>query len=210
MPKAVAVLVCLLLLGGCAGSQGVADGSDSRSDDGYYGAVLDKQYVVPDITLTDDTGAPYDVVTDTTKPLTLVFFGYTNCPDICQAVMGSLASAMTRLDDAQRAAVDVVFITTDPARDDEATLKRYLARFDPGFIGLTGPLRDIQAVGDQLGVFIEKGAKLASGGYEVDHSTQVIAIDQDDHSPIVWTYGTSSAQFASDIIRLLDDPLEDS
>ncbi|CUR54059.1 Electron transport protein SCO1/SenC [metagenome] len=207
MPKAVSLLLALLLLGGCAGGQ---DPLDARSDDGYYGAVLEEQYVVPDITLTDDTGAPYNLATDTTAPLTLVFFGYTNCPDICQAVMAALASAMTRLDDAQRAEVDVVFVTTDPARDDEATLTTYLDRFDPGFVGLTGRLADIEALGKDLGVFIAKGVKLPSGGYEVDHSTQVIAVDAAHRSPIVWTYGTSSAQFASDIIRLLDNPLEDS
>ncbi len=207
MPKAVSLLLGLLLLGGCAGGQASAD---ARSDDGYYGAVLEQQYVVPHVTLTDNTGAPYDLASDATAPLTLVFFGYTNCPDICQAVMATLASALTRLDDAQRADVEVVFVTTDPARDDAATLTTYLKRFDPGFVGLTGRLSDIEALGKDLGVFIDKGVKLPSGGYEVDHSTQVIAVDPHHHSPIVWTYGTSSAQFASDIIRLLDNPLEDS
>jgi protein SCO1 len=172
--------------------------------------VLDEQYVAPDVTLTDDSGAPYDLATDPTKPLTLVFFGYTNCPDICQAVMASLASALTRLDDAQRARVDVVFITTDPVRDDRATLRTYLDRFDAQFIGLTGDLDDIKAAGEPFHVFVVKGVKLPSGGYEVDHSTQVIALNGQGRTPIVWTYGTSSAQFASDIIRLLEDPLEDT
>lgn len=205
MPKAVLLLGALLLTGCASGGQAL----DGRADDGYYGAVLTQQYVVPDVALTDDGGAPYDLAADTTKPLTLVFFGYTNCPDICQAVMASLASALTRLDADQREQVDVVFVTTDPARDDASTLRTYLDRFDPTFIGLTGSLDDIEQAGDALGVFIEKGVKLPTGGYEVDHGTQVIAVDAHDRSPIVWTYGTSSAQFATDIIRLLDHPLED-
>jgi len=196
-----------LALASCAGGE---QGVDTSSDDGYFGAVLEQQYVVPDITLTDDTGAPYQLTADSTKPLTLVFFGYTSCPDICPAVMASLASALTRLDDDQRDRIDVLFVTTDPARDDEETLRSYLDRFDPTFVGLTGSLGDIKAAGDALGVFIEKGTKLPTGGYDVNHGTQVIAIDDHDRSPIVWTQGTSSAQFASDLIRLLDHPLEDT
>jgi protein SCO1 len=75
---------------------------------------------------------------------------------------------------------------------------------------VTGDLAGITMLGESLGVFIAKGVKLPSGGYEVDHSTQVIAVDDAHRSPIVWTYGTSSAQFASDIIALLDHPLEES
>ena len=85
----------------------------------------------------------YDLATDATKPLTLVFFGYTHCPDICQVVMANIASALTRLDDAQRAQVGMVFVTTDPARDDAATLRAYLDRFDPSLRGLTGDLPEI-------------------------------------------------------------------
>ena len=183
---------------------------DGTSDDGYHGAVLTEQYVVPDVTLTDDGGAPYNLRTDTTKPLTLLFYGYTHCPDICGTVMSSLASSLTRLDDDERDQIQVVFITTDPARDDAATLRRYVGRYDPTFIGLTGSIDDIGTAGDAMGVFIEKGHKLSSGGYDVSHGTGVVAVDSRDRSPIVWTEGTSSSQFASDLARLLDDPLEDT
>ena len=86
----------------------------------FHGAVLDEPYVVPQTTLTDTDGERYSLAADTDRPLTLVFFGYTHCPDICQVVMSSLASAMTRLDEQDRERVDVVFVTTDPARDDAA------------------------------------------------------------------------------------------
>ena len=183
-------------------------GIDTAQDDGYYGAVLEQQYVAPAVPLIDTSGAPYDLQTSTTKPLTLVFFGYTNCPDICQAVMASIASGLTRLDDTQRAQVDVVFVTTDPARDDEATLRAYLDRFDPSFIGLTGDLPDIVKAGKSLATFIERGKRLPTGGYDVNHGTSVVAIDERDRSPIVWTQGTSPAQFADDISRILESPLE--
>ena len=110
--------------------------------------MLTEPYVVPATPLTDTDGAPYSLADSTDKRLTLVFFGYTHCPDICQVVMQTLASAMTRLDDADREQVDVVFVTTDPARDDEAALRDYLDRFDPAFIGLTGPLPTIIDIGE--------------------------------------------------------------
>ena len=93
----------------------------------------------------------------------MVFFGYTNCPDVCQVVMGNIASAYQRLDESQRTRVRVVFVTTDPARDDARELTSYLARFNPDFTGVTGSLKDIDTLGKPMGIFIKKGAKLPSG-----------------------------------------------
>jgi protein SCO1/2 len=191
----LAVLLAVCLLAGC--------GEDAPTEEGYHGAVLDEQYVVPDTALTDTDGQPYSLAADTDKPLTLVFFGYTHCPDICQVVMATIASALTRLDEQDRERVDVAFVTTDPARDDEKTLRGYLDRFDPSFIGLTGDLQTIIDVGKPLAVAVEQGEKLPSGGYEVVHSTQVTAIDDHDRVPILWTQGTSASDLADDIHQLL-------
>ena len=169
-----------------------------------HGAVLSEQYVVPETTLTATDGSDYSLTEDTTAPLTLVFFGYTRCPDICQIVMADIASAVTRLDAEDRSKVDVLLVTSDPARDDPAALREYLDRFNPEFEGLTGDLGKIVDVANELGVAIEKGAKMPSGGYEVTHGTQIVAIDERDRSPIVWTEGTSPAQLAEDLTALLD------
>ncbi|HEX6150091.1 SCO family protein [Nocardioides sp.] len=187
-------VVVVALLAGC---------SDSPEETDYAGTVLTDPYTAPPASLTDTDGQPFSLAADTDQRLTLVFFGYTNCPDICQAVMSSLASAMTRLDESLRDQVDVVFVTTDPARDDEQALREYLDRFDPTFVGLTGDLPTIVDAGLALGVAVEKGEKLPSGGYEVTHGTQVIGIDGSDHAPIIWTHGTSAAEFANDITLLL-------
>ena len=173
--------------------------------DQLTGLVLDQPYVVPATPLTDTDGASYSLADSTDKRLTLVFFGYTHCPDICQAVMATLASAMTRLDQAERAQVDVVFVTTDPSRDTEQVLRSYLDRFDPSFIGLTGPLPTIIDLGHSLAIAVEHGEKLPSGGYEVLHGTSVLGIDHGDEVPVVWTQETSAAQYAADIHQLLGD-----
>ena len=192
---AALLLPATLLLTACGGD----------SDAPLTGAVLDQPYVVPATPLTDTDGASYSLAGDTDKRLTLVFFGYTHCPDVCQVVMSTLASAMTRLDDADHEQVDVVFVTTDPERDTEKVVRNYLDRFDPSFIGLTGPLDSIIDLGKAMAVAVEQGDQLPSGGYDVTHGTSVLAIDGGDEVPILWTQGTSATQFASDVHQLLAD-----
>ena len=135
--------------------------------------------------------------------LTLVFFGYTMCPDVCQLVMADVANALNRLEPAEREQVAMTFVTTEPARDDAATLRTYLDRFDPSFEGLTGPLPRIVELGEAVGVPIAKGQKLPSGGYEVDHGTHVLGMTDDGTVPILWTQGTPPELVADDIRRIL-------
>lgn len=207
LAAAVATAVVLPLVG-CAGqapeSQGPVANVSVHDDDGLNGVVLPEPYDVPDLTLDDTSGRPYDLATDATKPVTLVFFGYTNCPDICQVVMANIASALTRLTAAQRAQVGMVFVTTDPARDDAPTLRSYLDRFNPAFQGLTGDLSRVVALGKAFDVPVEKGQKLPSGGYDVAHGTQVVGVLPDRTAPFVWTEGTDPAALADDLTTILD------
>ena len=182
-----------------------ACGGDSSASSELHGTQLDPPFEVSSTPLTDTSGTPYSLTADTDKPLTIVFFGYVHCPDICQTVMASLASAMTRLDDRDRERVDVVFVTTDPARDTEDALRQYLDHLDPTFIGLTGDLDTIVSVAKPLGVGVTQGDKLPSGGYEVTHGTTITGIDADDQGTIYWSDDTSSADFAADIHTLLND-----
>lgn len=190
-----ASLAAGLLLAGCGG------GDEAT---GFAGTTHDP-YPVPATPLTDTSGAPYSLAADTDKPLTLVFFGYTRCDDFCPMVMTSLASALTRLDEEQREKVDLVFVTTDPNRDTPEVLRRYLDRYDPEAVGLTGELQTIVDVARPLAIHVDDGSELPGGGYDVAaHSTYVTAIGADDTARVVWDMDTSSAQFAADIIALLD------
>lgn len=204
---AAALAAGALLLAGCAepSAEGPVAEVHVHDDDGMHGVVLPDPYTVEDLSLSATDGSAYRLATDTDKPLTLVFFGYTQCPDICQVVMADIASALTRLEPAQRDQVGMLFVTTDPARDDQATLRSYLDRFDPAFEGLTGPLPRIVEAGTSLGVAIEKGERLPSGGYEVSHGTQVTGVLPDGSAPLVWTQGTTPEQIAEDIRVVLTD-----
>ncbi len=196
--SAAAVLAALLLtLTACSG------GSEPEVE--LTGTVLDPPFEVSSTPLVDTNGEPYSLTRNTDKDLTLVFFGYIKCPDVCQTVMSSLAMAMTRLDERDRERVDVVYVTTDPARDTEQAIKDYLTRLDPTFVGLTGELDTIVEVAKPLGVGITQGERLPSGGYDVTHSTTITGVDSDDDGTILWDSETSSGDFASDIHQLLQD-----
>ena len=188
------VVAILWALASCGGTAAPAE---------FTGTPLDPPFEVSSTPLVDTDGKAYSLTEDTDKELTLVFFGYTHCPDICGQVMATLAGTLTRLDDDQRDRVDVVFVTTDPARDGEAVVADYVDAFDPSITGVTGELDDIVEVALSMAVAVEAGEKLPSGGYEVTHSTQVIAVDQDDRAPMVWLQDTSAAEFAADVQLLL-------
>ena len=84
-------------------------------------------------------------------PVTLVFFGYSHCPDVCNAVLADVAAALRRADDTVRERTTLLFVTTDPARDTPEVMRDYLARFDPSFLGLRTDLETDQGGGDLAG-----------------------------------------------------------
>ncbi|SDS23593.1 protein SCO1/2 [Nocardioides scoriae] len=190
--------------GGGGESGAPVTGITSSDDDGYRGIYFapDEAYQVPDVTLTDTEGRPFDLATQQKR--TLVFFGYTNCPDICQTVMSTIASAVAKLPQADQDKLQVAFVTTDPARDTASVMRRYLDRFDPDFEGVTGSLADIDRLGTPMDIYVEKGRKLPSGGYEVDHSTVVVSVS-DARGDLVWTGATSPSDMAADLEQVLRD-----
>lgn len=189
----LAALAGLGLLAACGGSEEFA------------GTRLDRPYPVPAVALTDTGGEAFTLTEDADEPLTLVFFGYTHCPDLCPLVMSNLSAGLNQLDDEQREQVELVFVTTDPERDDEAALRSYLDGYGEGFVGLTGRLRSIIELGEPMHVYVNDGKKLPTGGYDLGgHTTAVLGID-DDEVVVVWSDDTSATQFANDIETLLDE-----
>ena len=183
----------------------VADVTRPVDDDGLTGVVLPTPYELRDATLTDTTGAGFPLRDRLQAPVTLLFFGYTNCDDICSTVMSNIASAKARLTDDEAADVDTWFVTTDPARDDPATLRGYLDRFDPRFEGFTGSLSRIVSTAEQVHVPVVQGPRLPSGGYDITHGTPILGVRPDGSVPILWTEGTSAAKLADDITTILAD-----
>jgi protein SCO1/2 len=175
----------------------------------YKGAELDpgRSYMLPETILLDTSGASYNLRTGTaaspvTAPITLLFFGYSNCPDVCTGIIADIATARNRMAADLKGKVRIVVVTTDPARDTPPVLKTYLDRIDPNLIGLTGDLATIVSVAESVGVSIEDAKKLPSGGYEVVHSTQVIGFGRDHRATVVWTNPTSVGDLRTDFETL--------
>jgi protein SCO1/2 len=170
---------------------------------GFSGAVLPQPYRMPDTTLADTSGRPYNLTTTPSAPVILMFFGYTNCPDVCLSVLSDVASALSRLSPGAREQVQLIFVTTDPARDSGPVVRRYLDRIDPRFTGLTGDLATVKMVAEQVGVDIDGRKKLPGGGYEVGHSAQVIGFDKERRGVVLWTPSTPISELKSDFELLV-------
>ncbi len=195
-----------LLLAGCGGGgDPAAEGHDhasssapatvSGADDAYAGLHLQDPYRKPAFTLTDTTGAPFDFAARTTGP-TLLFFGYTHCPDVCPTTMADIAVGLRQVDPAVAARTSVVFVTTDPARDTPQVLGEYLDRFDADlptqFVGLTGEQDTIDQAQLAAGVPLaeDRGRQ---------HSSLLLLYGADDEAPVAFDTGNTPQDIAGDL-----------
>ena len=193
-------LVVGLLLGCAAPASSRPLVSRAPDPEGYVGgSSLPEPYRMPNRSLTDSSGQAFNLLSSPSRPVVLLFFGYVNCPDVCVGVLSDLALALQRLEPGTRDHIQVLVVTTDPARDTPAALRTYLDRFDPTFIGLTGDLATIKAVAGQVGVDIEGTKRLPSGGYEVGHSAHVIGFDADRRGVVIWTPGVAVGDLKHDL-----------
>lgn len=194
----------LLLISGCTTAPSGPTGHRNTDPAGYLGgSSLPEPYSMPEVSLTDTSGRPYNLATTPSKPVTLLFFGYTHCPDVCIAVLSDVSLALQRLSPADRDQIQLLFVTTDPARDQEKQIRRYLDRFNPSFVGLTGAMSTIKRAASEVGVDIEGKKKLPSGGYEVGHSAQVIGFSRNS-GVVIWTPGTPVAALKHDFALLVE------
>lgn len=135
--------------------------------------------------------------------VTVIFFGYTQCPDVCPTTMLEIAEAKKALGpDGER--VQGVFITVDPERDTPQLLKAYLSGFDPGFIGLRGSPEQTAAVAKEFKVFYAKVPGKAEGSYTMDHSAGAYVLDTEGRLRLMERYGAGAEALKADLKTLLD------
>ncbi len=132
---------------------------------------------MPKLTLTNQDGEPVQVDQLEGK-WTLLFFGYTFCPDICPATLAELRQLRGQLPDEVREQLRPVLVSVDPARDTPEQLKQYLEFFGEGFVGLTGTLDDIQTLANGVGIPFIPG-DTSRENYTVDHSGNLVIIGPD-------------------------------
>ena len=129
-------------------------------------------------TLTGSDGKPFPSARLTGRPAA-IFFGFTNCPDICPTTLARLVKLRRELGQGDEA-LSIVFITVDPERDGPADVGSYASLFGAPVIGLTGSPADIERVKKQFGVFSQK-VEQPGGGYSVDHTASVFLMDRNGH-----------------------------
>src|SRR6201997_2820009 len=112
----------------------------------YMGGLVTPPLPKPHFVLTDTSGARFDFWNRTSGSITLLFFGYTSCPDQCPMHMSNIGVALKKLPPAIADQGKLVFVTTDPARDTPVKLRRWLDNFDKHFVGLTGAEAALDAV----------------------------------------------------------------
>jgi len=173
--------------------------------DGMRGGRVTPPFDKPSFTLTATDGTAFDFRKETDGYLTLLFFGYTHCPDICPVHMANLAAVMRDLRPSQRQRIKVVFVTTDPARDTLQRIRSWLDNFDRDFIGLTGDAEEIARAQAAMAVRpAERGEVADDGSYLVGHAASVFAFTpQDDRGRFLYPFGIRQADWAHDLPKLL-------
>lgn len=132
----------------------------------------------------------------------VVFFGYTQCPDVCPTTMAELAQVKKALGpDGDR--VQGVFVTVDPERDTPEVLNSYLASFDPSFVALRGTLEQTKAVAKEFKVFYAKVPGTTEGAYTVDHTAGSYVLDAQGRIRVFERYGSGAPALTADLKALL-------
>lgn len=197
----VGLIVAAAIVGGVLAL--LRPATTSASSD-WAGTVLGVEQPKPEVVLTDTSGNPFDLARDTPRPLTLLMFGYTNCPDVCPISLSTLASALEALGPEVAKKVQMVFVSVDPERDTPERLREYLDQFDPRFVGLTGTPEELARAQELANVpqaFLDDPDE--DGSYEVGHASQMIAYQEDGLARIVYPFGTREGDWVSDLPRLL-------
>ena len=171
----------------------------------------------PSFKNTDITGVPYArgfeltdqngqrrSLADFRGKVVSVFFGYTQCPDVCPTTLAEMKEVRQKLGP-EGNDVQVVFITIDPERDNAQLLKSYLAAFDPSFVGLTGTPEQIAAVARDFKVFYEKVPGNAPGQYTMNHTAGSYVFDRSGRIRLFVRHGQGTDILASDFKALLEE-----
>ncbi|MEU7074783.1 SCO family protein [Streptomyces narbonensis] len=216
-PLIVAAVAIVAALGitaavGLGGNDDKASGTGSSSVAEVSGAedstkaatVLDRPFTKPSLVLTDTKGQKYDLRERTKGKPTLVYFGYTHCPDVCPMTMSNIALAKRELPKADQDKLQVVFVTTDPERDTSAELAKWLpAAGDPTFTGLTGDFSAIQAGARSIGIGIDPPKKEGDKVISM-HGAQVIAFSPTtDQGYVLYGEDTTVEEYAKDLPKLI-------
>jgi protein SCO1/2 len=198
-----AIVVFAAACGSSKASTSAPEGAPASGSVSLHGAFPTAPVPKPNLTLTDTSGQPFNLVQQTQGKVTLVYFGYTHCPDVCPATMAELGTIMKQLPKDIAQQIAVVFITTDPARDTPQVLREWLDHFSPSFIGLTGTEAQIAQAQQAVGLPPAQKEADGNGGYGVNHAAFVLAYTRDNLAHVVYPEGVTINDYKADLIQLV-------
>jgi protein SCO1 len=167
----------------------------------FHGTAYEPPEKAPPVLLRQTSGGNFSLA-DQRGSVVLLYFGYTHCPDICPTTLTEWKRLKTALGrDASR--VRFVFISVDPARDDPATLQRYVRRFDPDFIAATGDSATLANVEHSFHVTSSREETGSANGYVVTHPAQTFVVDKRGNLRLLYSLGMQTSDVVSDIRQLL-------
>lgn len=203
----VALLTSWLCVGESASAQTPTRVSRSAQSSAeqvmYRGGLVTPPLPKPKIVLTDTAGNAFELRAKTQGYVTLLFFGYTHCPDICPLHMAYLATALKKLPPGSAQQVKVVFVSTDPAHDSRQGLRVWLDHFDKNFIGLIGSEAEIAAAQVAAGLSPAAKSVSASGVADFSHAAFVIAYTKDNLGHLIYPSGITEDDWVHDLPELV-------
>ncbi len=175
--------------------------SDFRQNlpDPQIATILPGLLELPDVSLVDSQGQPF-ATTDLEDRFTLLFFGFTHCPDICPITMQTLATASDDLRERGVESPDVLFVSVDPERDSSERIRRYLDNFDPAFEGVTGPDEAMATLTAKLGVVVDRHQQHGAEAYNVTHNSTIFVVGYDAEVVAVFSPPHDARVIASDFL----------
>lgn len=154
-----------------------------------------------DLDMIDGSGKPR-TLDDYKGKVAVVFFGFTQCPDVCPTAMSELSQTMELLgSDADK--VQVIMISVDPARDTPEVLSAYVQAFHPSFVGLTGTEEQLGKTAKSFKAYYAKSSGGTAEQYSMDHASSFYILDQDGEARVLVSGNASAQDIASDIRQLL-------
>jgi protein SCO1/2 len=153
------------------------------------------------LALTDHNGQARQL-RDFRGKVVALFFGYTQCPDVCPTTMSDLVQALKLLGN-QRAEVQVLFVTLDPERDTQQLLEQYVPAFDASFVGLYGDVTTTAQVAKDFKVYYQKQQTGGASGYTIDHSAGVYVFDKNGALRVYLGHGQKPQDIAHDLQLLM-------
>ncbi len=181
----------------CQG-RGNEDGSTLR------GRVLPGPLPKVEFTLQSARGDSFDFRKETDGFVTLLFFGYTYCPDVCPIHMANIAAVKKKLPPDVASRLRVVFVTTDPERDTPERITQWLSHFDRSFVGLIGTLEEVNEIQRAIGLGSAVREDFPEGGYGIAHAASVVAYTPDNQAHVLYGFGTRQEDWAHDLPRLVE------